>query len=525
MRTTENIADLTLHHLGRSGVRPSLVVIGAMDGHSFDDFSSYISLYEWSGLFVEPIPEQFRRLQQHYAGLEHAPQNKYENSAIADHDGTVRMLTINQAAVDSGAVHPCFGGMSAIYPPRNGLASAGDAEVVATYGELIEVDCLTLASLFARHGIERVDIVCIDAEGWDYAIIRQLDLSVYRPTLIRCEYINLTAEEQAAIEQQFVEHGYVVRIEGQNIDAVAVEFWEQDLRDARWHAAASTAAAAANPKPTLVTAVFDLSADSSDLGLRHRFGVYLDHVKQLLRIDWPMVVFTTPELEELVRRYRPRALTHCVHRSAADLAAFPFFDRIQEIRRGLDTAKGTRRGPAEAALPLYAPATLSKQFFLNDASIFDPFQSAMFLWVDSDLAAAIGDPAVWFTDECGRNLHALLRDQGMLYLVRPMTAEDDAPAFPRSAMAQFAGDLPRYQVETRVFGGSRAAINAVNGVYYSLLGRTLAAGCLGSEAHVSTLVAHAHPELCALHMVGGADGLRSWFEQLQHGVPDQVVER
>ena len=235
--TTDDIADLTLHHMGRTGLNPHLVVIGAMDGVWYDEFVGYINGYRWSGLFVEPIPEQFRRLGQHYAGRDYAAANKYENSAIAEHDGTIEMLTIDQRAVDEGKVHACFGGMSAIYPPRNGLASAGDAATVAVYGERIVVPCLTLRTLFERHAVESVDLLWIDAEGWDYKILRQLDFSRYRPRLIRCEYINLTADEQKAIRALLIGSGYVIRVNGQNIDAVPAgtggRSWRSGLRSRR----------------------------------------------------------------------------------------------------------------------------------------------------------------------------------------------------------------------------------------------------------------------------------------------------
>lgn len=221
----EDIADLTLHYMGRTGLKCYVVSIGAMDGVSYDEFAGYISLYQWSGLFVEPIPEQFRRLRAHYDALPCAVGNRYENSAIAEHEGTIEMLTIDQRAIDQGRVDACFAGMSAIFPPRNGLASAGDAAVVAAYGERILVPCLTLKALLARHAVQKVDMLSIDTEGWDYRILRQLDFSRYRPKLIRCEYINLTAAEQSAIRELLIGNGYVIRVEGQNIDAVAADYW------------------------------------------------------------------------------------------------------------------------------------------------------------------------------------------------------------------------------------------------------------------------------------------------------------
>lgn len=226
-QTEDDVAELTLHHMGRTGFQPALVVIGAMDGVSFDGLHPYIVTYEWSGLFVEPMPAQFRRLWRNYVALPFARANKYENSAIANHDGTVRMLTIDQRAVDEGLVHPAFGGMSAIYPPRNGLASEGDAATVQQYGQVVDVNCITLDTLFTRHAVERVDVLWIDAEGWDYEIVGQLDFSRFRPKLLRAEYINLSAGEKLALTELVARNGYVVRIHGQNIDAVAVEYWNE----------------------------------------------------------------------------------------------------------------------------------------------------------------------------------------------------------------------------------------------------------------------------------------------------------
>ena len=523
MTTTEDIADLTLHHMGRTGVQPFVVVIGAMDGVSYDDFHGYINMYQWSGLFVEPIPEQFRRLRDNYANLSYAPANKYENSAIADHDGTIQMLTINQDAVDQRLVHPCFGGMSAIYPPRNGLASAADAPTVAQYGELIEVNCLTLATLFKRHAIDQVGLLCVDAEGWDYQVIRQFDFATYRPKLIRCEYANLTPEERTGIEALFVDNGYIIRIDGQNIDAVPAEYWEEVV-------VARPAVPAARHAPrdvvTLVTSVFDLACGETDTRLRYGFGLYIDRLKRLLQVDWPMVVFAPPEFAQLIQRSRPQLPTYIVTKTLADLEAFPFLRQVQRIRQG--TASPERGALARERpvrrLPLYLPFVLSKQFFLNDATIYNPFGTTYFLWVDGDITGAIGDPLAQFTDECRRNLAAMLSGDQMLYVGCPFGPDDDAGAFSRSHMATYAGQEPAYLVRGRIFGGTRSAVNAMNNAYYSYLDATLADGCMGTEEHVLTIVSYTHPHLCNLQMLGSDQRLRTFFDRLQYGVPEPAEQ-
>lgn len=523
MTTEEDLVDLTLHHMGRTGLRPSLVAIGAMDGVTFDDFHGYVTMYEWSGLFVEPIPELFRRLRENYARLSSARDNKYENSAIADHDGTVQMLTIDQAAIAAGAVHECFAGMSAIYPPRNGLASAEDAATVAKYGALIDVNCLTLRTLFERHAIDRVDLLCIDAEGWDYRIIEQLDFTTYRPKLIRCEYINLTADEQAALVTLLADNGYLIRIHGQNIDAVATEYW-QELKANR-AATVPVAAHRHQATPTLVTALIDLSLGASDLRLRGSFARYLDDLKQLLRVDWPMVIFVQPQLEEMIWRYRQRSSTYVVHKSLADLEAFPFSAQVREINKGIDRAAHGGHTPErqEPRPALYPALVLSKQFFLNDATLFNPFDTDDFLWIDGDIASAIGDPTTQLTTECRRHLSHLLSDHRMLYVCRPITAAAEFPGFNRSGLDAFTGQAPEHIVRGRVFGGTRRIVNAINGIYYGTLSRTLESGYMGTEDEVLTIVSHTHRHLCNLQMLDDEARLRGFFARLQDGVPEPMA--
>ncbi|MDX2170753.1 MAG: FkbM family methyltransferase [Deltaproteobacteria bacterium] len=509
--TDEDIADLTLHHMGRTGAQPFWVVIGAMDGVTFDDLSGYISLYRWCGLFVEPIPELFRRLRAHYEAAPQAAGNRYANCAVAEHDGTVEMLTIDQDAVDRGEVHAAFGGMSAIYPPRNGLASSGDAAVVAKYATRIQVPCLTLATLFARHAVERIDVLAIDAEGWDYRILRQLDFATYRPTLIRCETCNLPADERTAVEQLLSEQGYVLRTEGQNLDAVAREYWDamrQPARPAAVHAPPS------DRPPTLVTALFDVSAGASDLRLRHAFQRYVDALKLLLRVRWPMVVFTQPELAELVGRHRAGADTYLVRRPLSMLDEFPFAAELRALRGERDLPAGV------AGQPRHAAFALSKQFFLNDASIFQPFGAGPHFWVDGDIAATIGDPAALLTDECGSNLRSLTQHNQMLYCGRPLRPDTDCQQFSLEAMTALAGCQPTVLIDGRFFGGTPLAVNAVNGAYYGYLASSVRAGWVGSEEHVLTLVAASRASTGGVQSVDARDGLRAVFERLQHGVPE-----
>ena len=171
---------------------------------------------------------KFERLNEYNKLKNNIPEgNLFENSAISDYDGSIEMLTIDQSAIDKGLVHSCFYGMSAVYPPKNGLGSEPDRPTVEKYGKLTQVNCVTFETLLSKHNIENFDVVKIDAEGHDYKIFKQINLEKYRPKIVRLEWINLSEEEQEEIKFQFEKHNYVVELTGQDIVGLPKEFHDE----------------------------------------------------------------------------------------------------------------------------------------------------------------------------------------------------------------------------------------------------------------------------------------------------------
>ena len=125
-----------------------------MDGQTFDELIGYTKVYNFKGLYVEPIPYYYQKLVNNLGG-----DHKFENAAVSDFNGEVDMVTINPFAIENGELHSCFMGMSAIYPPKNGLGSEGDRETVEKYGKQIKVPCLTLDTLLNKHEILNYDVI------------------------------------------------------------------------------------------------------------------------------------------------------------------------------------------------------------------------------------------------------------------------------------------------------------------------------------------------------------------------------
>jgi hypothetical protein len=73
------------------------------------------------------------------------------------------------------------------------------AETVASF---------SLATLLHRHQIDRLDLLVIDTEGWDWRILRQFDLARLRPKLILFEHQHLSAEARGGAHEFLARHDY-----------------------------------------------------------------------------------------------------------------------------------------------------------------------------------------------------------------------------------------------------------------------------------------------------------------------------
>jgi hypothetical protein len=72
----------------------------------------------------------------------------------------------------------------------------------------IDVPTLTFESLCEAHGIRKIDLVQIDTEGYDYEVVKQIDLEKHEPAIVLYEHYHLQPEEREACELHLENHGY-----------------------------------------------------------------------------------------------------------------------------------------------------------------------------------------------------------------------------------------------------------------------------------------------------------------------------
>ncbi|MEI6070417.1 MAG: FkbM family methyltransferase [Verrucomicrobiae bacterium] len=153
------------------------VQVGANDGKQFDPIRSYVRYYQWKGILLEPVADYFAELKENYADC---PNLKLINAAIADHEGTVTIYRVNPL---DKSLPKWKQGIASLHEGHHLRSGTSDDVMTAE-----QVPCLPLMSLLDRHNISSIDLLQIDAEGCDLAIIKSLDLTRILPKILHFEH-------------------------------------------------------------------------------------------------------------------------------------------------------------------------------------------------------------------------------------------------------------------------------------------------------------------------------------------------
>jgi len=183
-----------------SGFR--FIQIGANDGKSYDPISHRVRKHRWRGILVEPIEHLFQALQKTYADV---PGLIFENKAIATFEGIASFYQFPESMTSSPSFPKWGAGMGSLLPP---FGSPGHERLKSLGFEpdLIQVPCTTLTSLMQYHNFTDIDLLQIDAEGYDGEIICDIDFSSFRPRFIQFEDRHIDRVFQRGLGKVSSEH-------------------------------------------------------------------------------------------------------------------------------------------------------------------------------------------------------------------------------------------------------------------------------------------------------------------------------
>ncbi len=184
------------------------VQVGSNDGVRGDPIHDLIVENSgWKGMFIEPVKHLFEKLKSNYQGRDGFI---FENVAVGTERGARVFYHVSEEARRVLGAH---------LPNWYDQVGSFDRQHIANLVQgklepfIVEetVQCVPLQDVLSAHGVDRIDLLHIDTEGFDYKVLAQLDFSKYRPAIVLFEHRHLSDEEKQNAASLLKSEGYRCR--------------------------------------------------------------------------------------------------------------------------------------------------------------------------------------------------------------------------------------------------------------------------------------------------------------------------
>lgn len=222
--------ELCLSLLLGQSEKLNIVQVGANDGMTNDPLHGFLKKFpeRVRVIFVEPQEQLIPYLEENCRFL---PEKRIINAAV----GPDQALTLYRVSKDAwGELHTPYARDWPVYRAPTGITSVHRDHVDQWLGrhykgkkprsevvETVSVESFDIRTLLDRAAIfDRLDVLQVDAEGFDDEVIYAASVETLRPKIINFELGNLAPEKSARLLRYLGENGYIVSREG--IDALAI---------------------------------------------------------------------------------------------------------------------------------------------------------------------------------------------------------------------------------------------------------------------------------------------------------------
>ncbi len=206
IRHRSHIARLELEHviaLRQLDHGPlTFLQIGAYDGKTNDPLARFIRRYNWHGIMIEPQTKPYATLQQTHGDLANV---QLINAAVADAPGERTLYSIDPRP---GQRAPAWAEQLASFDRQTILKHAGEFDDLESAIREVPVKCVTFNQLLDRLPGKSIDVLQIDAEGYDYQLLKAFPFDRQKPGIIHFESRHLSEQDFDACIDLVVSHGY-----------------------------------------------------------------------------------------------------------------------------------------------------------------------------------------------------------------------------------------------------------------------------------------------------------------------------
>jgi FkbM family methyltransferase len=185
---------------------PVFVKVGANDGVSGDPVSDILLADErWKGLLIEPVPYVFDRLRTNFRD---SRRFSLEQVAIGASIGQAAFYYVDAKAAATIPDLPDWCDQLGSFD-KNHITKHLDGSLTPFIVESM-VEVRPLADVLQRNGMRDAHLLHIDTEGYDYEILKTVDLTHEAPWAILVEHRHLPNPQKAEMLLLLRNHGYSV---------------------------------------------------------------------------------------------------------------------------------------------------------------------------------------------------------------------------------------------------------------------------------------------------------------------------
>ena len=180
---------------------PSFLQVGAYDGVTHDPINAHVRREGWNGILVEPQPLAFDRLKANYADVSGLA---FVNAAIASEPGPRALFVLQDEA---GSLIESLGGLASLNRARLERFMDTDGRLYpgVRIGSL-QVRCTTFQDVLSE--TPSLDLLLIDAEGFDLELLKLFDFQRFLPAIVRFEHVHLSTSDWNEAVELLARHGY-----------------------------------------------------------------------------------------------------------------------------------------------------------------------------------------------------------------------------------------------------------------------------------------------------------------------------
>ena len=159
----------------------NIIQIGANDGIRFDILNGYIKKYKTKSILVEPIKENYEKLKKNYEDCNFI---SFENCAISTNNEISFLYKVNEKYIKNYDDHiPGITSFNKEHLLKHGVKNR---HIICE-----NVSSINMKDLITKHQLKSLDLLYVDAEGYDGKIVIDfLNTTNIKPVII-LEFIHI----------------------------------------------------------------------------------------------------------------------------------------------------------------------------------------------------------------------------------------------------------------------------------------------------------------------------------------------